>query len=352
MMLLVDRHISIIAAWYQMGQDDSSYPSPGVGMPYNLSEPHPIVNALTRDAKPAIYDGAVEGHVLVKNTKNALPLRSPKLISVFGYDAKTPDSYMPNGNFIFSNPFMIGYEPAVFQLEDAFSSTILNEPYDYPVAFNGTLNVGGGSGANTGPYLSAPLDALQQRAYEDGSVVMWDTTGTPGSMGSVEISDACLVFINAFATEGLDPASAYDHYLDALVNKVAKTCPNTIVVIHNAGTRLVDQFVNNDNVTAVVFAHLPGQILRPRSGFFALWRRELQREASLYRRQEQIRLLLLLPHRRRHTLRALPAIRLRRGRAHRLPLLRRTRHPSPRATNSASVFHTHCSPSLVCTCPP
>lgn len=95
-------------------------------------------------------------------------------------------------------------------------------PYDYQVAFNGTLNVGGGSGANTGPYLSAPLDALQQRAYEEGSVVMWDTADTPGSMDLMEISDACLVFINAFATEGLDRASAYDHYSDALVNKVAR----------------------------------------------------------------------------------------------------------------------------------
>lgn len=256
---LDDMATRIIASWYKMNQDSASYPPPGVGMPYNLSEPHEIVSALSRDAKPTLYEGAVEGHVLVKNINNALPLQSPKLVSVFGYDAKAPDSYMPDGKFIFSNPYMIGYEPAVFQVDDAFSSTVINEPYDYQVAFNGTLPVGGGSGASTGPYLSAPLDALQQRAYETGMAVMWDTANTPGLMGVMEASDACLVFINAFATEGLDRAGLYDDYSDSLVNNVAKTCSNTIVVIHNAGTRLVDQFVENPNVTAIVFAHLPGQ---------------------------------------------------------------------------------------------
>lgn len=251
--------ISIIATWYKMGQDESSYPAPGVGMPYNVSEPHTIVNALTREARPTIYDGAVEGHVLVKNTRNALPLKSPQLISVFGYDAKAPDMYMPDGQSLFSNPWGIGYSPAIFQLDDAFSSTVINEPYNYQVAFNGTLSVGGGSGANTGPYLSAPLDALKERAYEDNTVLMWDTVNNPNLMGLMESSDACLVFINAFATEGLDRSGAHDDYSDALVNKVAKTCSNTIVVIHNAGTRLVDQFAENPNVTAIVFAHLPGQ---------------------------------------------------------------------------------------------
>jgi beta-glucosidase len=40
---------------------------------------------------------------------------------------------------------------------------------------------------------------------------------------------------------------------------VASRCNNTIVVFHNAGIRLVDQFVNHPNVTAIVFAHLGGQ---------------------------------------------------------------------------------------------
>lgn len=34
---------------------------------------------------------------------------------------------------------------------------------------------------------------------------------------------------------------------------------NTIVVIHNAGIRIVDSWIENPNITAVIYAHLPGQ---------------------------------------------------------------------------------------------
>jgi beta-glucosidase len=40
---------------------------------------------------------------------------------------------------------------------------------------------------------------------------------------------------------------------------VASRCANTIVVIHNAGIRLVDTWIDHPNITAVLFAHLPGQ---------------------------------------------------------------------------------------------
>lgn len=256
---LDDMATRIVAAWYQMGQDESSYPAPGVGMPYNISEPHTIVNALTADARPVLYEGAVEGHVLVKNINNALPLQSPKLVSVFGYDAKAPDQNMPNAASFVYNAWTLGLESAVYQSGDVFVNTSPNIPDYYQVAFNGTLSVGGGSGANNGPYISAPLDALMQRAYEDNTVVMWDTSVSPYARGLMEASDACLVFINAFATESMDRPGLREDYSDGLVKHVAKTCANTIVVIHNAGTRLVDQFADHENVTAIVFAHLPGQ---------------------------------------------------------------------------------------------
>lgn len=249
----------IIATWYKFGQNESSFPAPGYGIPYNISKPHKFVNALNPDAKPTLYDGAVEGHVLVKNVKQALPLKSPKLLSVFGYDAVAPGQFMPNGQEFRKNPWTMGLEPAILQLADTFGSASVNDLHELQSALNGTLTVGGGSGANTGPYLSAPLDALQQRAYEDGTVVMWDTTNVPSLMGVMEGSDACLVFINAFATESMDRGGTYDTYSDGLVLKVAKSCANTIVVIHNAGTRLVDRFVDHPNITAIVFAHLPGQ---------------------------------------------------------------------------------------------
>ncbi|KAK9321511.1 putative glycoside hydrolase family 3 protein [Lipomyces orientalis] len=90
-------------------------------------------------------------------------------------------------------------------------------------------------------------------------MLMWDIDCSPGSTGLMSGSDACLVFINAFASEGWDRPGIHDNYSDELVNRVANSCANTVVVIHNAGIRLVDQFVNHPNVTAIIFAHLPGQ---------------------------------------------------------------------------------------------
>lgn len=40
---------------------------------------------------------------------------------------------------------------------------------------------------------------------------------------------------------------------------MAYQCNKTIVVFHNAGPRLVDGFVDQSNVTAIIFAHLPGK---------------------------------------------------------------------------------------------
>lgn len=73
------------------------------------------------------------------------------------------------------------------------------------------------------------------------------------------MSDACLVFINAMATEGWDRDGLHDDFSDGLVLNVASKCANTIVVIHAAGIRLVDQWIEHPNVTASIIAHLPGQ---------------------------------------------------------------------------------------------
>lgn len=72
-------------------------------------------------------------------------------------------------------------------------------------------------------------------------------------------SSVCLVFINAMATEGWDRTGLHDDPSDGLVGHVADRCANTVVVIHAAGTRLVDPWISHPNVTAAVLAHLPGQ---------------------------------------------------------------------------------------------
>ena len=84
---LEDMAIRSIAAWYQFGQDGEDFPELGVGMPADITRPHEYVDAKDPTSRSSLLQQAVEGHVLVKNIRNALPLRSPKSLSVFGYDA-------------------------------------------------------------------------------------------------------------------------------------------------------------------------------------------------------------------------------------------------------------------------
>jgi beta-glucosidase len=202
-----------------MGQD-KGYPAPGVGMPINILAPHKAVNARKPFSKQVILDGAIEGHVLVKNVNNALPLTSPNLLSLFGYDAKAPDQNDPAPGF---GSWVLGFESA--NVNEALPG-FLGTPQVVPVsqvAINGTIISGGGSGANSPAYINAPFDALQEKAYEDDTTILWDFINVNATANVDGASDACLVFINAFASEGIDRVGLHDDFSDALVNNVRIT---------------------------------------------------------------------------------------------------------------------------------
>lgn len=195
----------------------------------------------------------MEGHVLVKNINNALPLRKPLEVAVFGYDAHTPRMYGPSG---IGSGWRVGYSSAnVTQLLNLFLGTPQG-PFQTTAAF-GTLINGGGSGGNAGPYISSPFDDLSQRAWEDDTNISWDFEQQNPTVAAHV--DACLVLINAFASEGFDRSQLYDEGSNSLVLDVAGKCRNTVVVIHNAGVTLVEAFAEHPNVTAIIYAHLPGQ---------------------------------------------------------------------------------------------
>lgn len=50
-----------------------------------------------------------------------------------------------------------------------------------------------------------------------------------------------------------------DPWSDEPIENFASKFDDTQVVIHNAGIRVVDRFIDHSNVMAVIFAHLPGQ---------------------------------------------------------------------------------------------
>ncbi|GAW19816.1 hypothetical protein ANO14919_093070 [Xylariales sp. No.14919] len=252
---LSDMATRVIASWYQMKQDQD-FPEPGVGIAPDLTKPHRIVDARNISSRKVLLDGAIEGHVLLKNTKNSLPLHKPKMLSIFGYSARSPDqwNYQSNGGVA---AWTFGGESAYMGRDTAAGFVGIVDANFTQIAPNGTLFSGGGSGSVTPASVSAPYDALTQRAYDDGTALMWDFYSPEPDVAG--ISDACLVIVNAFASEGFDRPGIRDDFTDGLIRHVADRCDNTIVIFHNAGIRLVDQWIDHPNITALIFAHLPGE---------------------------------------------------------------------------------------------
>lgn len=127
-----------------MGQDSPTQPAPGVGI-QGLSTPHQIVDARSPESVPVRLDGAVAGHVLVKNTNNALPLDKPLWLSIYGYDAALPPS--KDVDFAFS-----------FGTESVAGQGLIGPvglPVYPPTAIGGTIISGGGSGASSPDYIYA-----------------------------------------------------------------------------------------------------------------------------------------------------------------------------------------------------
>ncbi|POR33362.1 Beta-glucosidase cel3A [Tolypocladium paradoxum] len=244
---VTDMATRILAAWFLVGQDRPDFPRPGVGMK-KLTQPHDAIDARLPGSKPVLLEGAVAGHVLVKNARRALPLAArPAMLSVFGYDASVPPTKNTDALF------QLGYTSS----RDMGQAVLGTERHFDQAARGGTIVVGGRAGANAPPYISDPLSAIQQRAAVDGTWVNWDLASPDPDVNGA--SSACLVFINAMATEGWDRDGLRDDASDALVLGVAAKCANTVVVVHAAGIRLVDGWIEHPNVTAAVLAHLPGQ---------------------------------------------------------------------------------------------
>ncbi|KAG8157075.1 hypothetical protein KVR01_013065 [Diaporthe batatas] len=230
---VTDMVVRILASWYKMGQD-VDYPAAGVGIPMNLAIPHEIVEGRKKSDKPVLFQSAVEGHVLVKNINNALPLRQPRALSVLGYGAKDWETNMV-GN---PSAWTFGFQPTnTTELREGVTSALAGVyPNVTGPARGGAIVSGGGSGATSIATFMSPFNALLQRAEEDDTQIFWDfKSGEPEVLG---VSDACLVFVNAYATETMDRPGLRDDYTDV---------------------RLVDQWIDHPNVTAVVLGHLGGQ---------------------------------------------------------------------------------------------
>ena len=87
-------------------------------------------------------------------------------------------------------------------------------------------------------YISSPFQALDIRARRDRTHLFWDLEGIQVTNSEL---DPCLVFVNAASPERVDRPSLRDDYTDGLIIEIVSKCNNTIVIMHNAGVRLVDR---------------------------------------------------------------------------------------------------------------
>lgn len=189
--------------------------------------------------------------VLLKNIDSALPVKKPKVVSLFGAHAD-PAVLGPNRAFVIGN-------------SDPGGVTISE------VLMGHMASVSGAGLSLMPPYLITPLQALTERAINDGiqlrrivnDTFALVTEGFLASGASTDVlpsienyasySDACLVFINAFGGEGHDRRELQNSDQDELVLKVAQYCKNTIVTVNSVGLRLVESWIEHENVTAVLY---------------------------------------------------------------------------------------------------
>lgn len=173
--------------------------------------------------------------VLLKNANGTLPLKNQKEIGVFGNGAPAP---------------AIG---SVY-----FDYDINTVSFEY-----GAIGIGGGSGTVRHTDLISPLEAVQRKVREQGGRVQYlmdNNEIADGRFRSIyPVPDACLVFLKAFASEGQDRLSLdLDWNATKVVESTASLCPNTIVIIHGPGVVLMP-WADNENVTAILSAHYPGE---------------------------------------------------------------------------------------------
>ncbi|KAG9247915.1 putative beta-glucosidase A, partial [Calycina marina] len=246
---LDDMAVRLMSAYYKVGRDTKKIPvnfnswtldTEGYLHPL-ASEDYTQVNFhvdVQADHAAGIREMGGASTVLLKNTGNVLPLEKPKSLAIIGDDAHdNPDG--PNS-------------------------------FDDRGGVSGTLAMGWGSGTANFPYLIAPVTALKAQAATDGTTFknVSDNYDLAAIKEAVTGAEAAIVFANADSGERyitVDDNGGDRNNLtlwgngDELIEYVSSINPNTIVVLHTVGPVIVEALKNNPNVTAILWAGLPGQ---------------------------------------------------------------------------------------------
>ncbi|KAB5590285.1 Beta-glucosidase [Ceratobasidium theobromae] len=234
----------ILTPYYALGQD-KNFPSVQYNTGGIASESYISLNPgntninVQADHYKLIRQIGEQSATLLKNvrtTGGGLPLKKSKFLAVFGQDAG-------------SNPDGLLFCGSINQCSMSHSN-------------NGTNSVGGGSGAAYAPYIVTPLEGIQAKADKNSTQVNWllNDLDLETAKLNARIADTSVVFTYAYQTEFLDRDNlTLWSNGDELINTVAAQCNDTIVVIHSGQQVLMESWIGNPNITAVVFAYFPGQ---------------------------------------------------------------------------------------------
>jgi beta-glucosidase len=273
---LDDMVTRIVAAWYQLGQDDrkkwkggpnfSSWTKEKVGLlrPGSDDEAKGKVNKFINVQGEGVTfhsltarNVAIEGTVLVKNINSFLP------INTLGYS-------QANAIPAESRTRKVGVFGSA-----AFSDPAGPNSCKDRACMDWAIGSGWGSGAVEFPFLVAPYTALRRFFNNDTAV---DLSAFKSNKLSNDDKDAlrqqdmCLVFLMSNSGEGY--LSADDVKADRndllpqkdgaqLVDTVSEHCGggkgDVVVVVHSVGAVLVENFIEKPTVKAVLFANLPGE---------------------------------------------------------------------------------------------
>ncbi|WWC58680.1 uncharacterized protein I303_101224 [Kwoniella dejecticola CBS 10117] len=227
----------IMASYFLLGQDQG-YPE----VNFDSARPRAEANNSHVDVRDdhwkVIQHIGAASTVLLKNVNNTLPLKSPRSMTLIGSDLG-PSYKGPNG-------------------------------YSDRGGDEGTLAMGWGSGTCNFPYLVDPLQAISLQARKDGTTLDWwfndfDTdsakywaTGYDVALVGIN-SDSGEAYITVDGNEGDRNNISAWHNGSELVQAVASVNNKTVVIVHSVGPIDMEDWIDHPNVTAVLWAGLPGQ---------------------------------------------------------------------------------------------
>ncbi|OLN85832.1 putative beta-glucosidase D [Colletotrichum chlorophyti] len=289
---LDDMAIRNVIGYYYVGLDDGKQPSKAGTTEYR---------DVRGNHSRLIREVAGESIVLLKNSNETglgLPLDKPRTISLFGSHAgpalagpnqpfsvqgTTSDVYQGHlasgtGSGQLSLPYLVTPLQAITARAIEDNSMIwwlLNNTYTSSSSGGmsggpGGSTPGGASGNGTGGGFGGGMGGGMGGNSTGGGMPGGGAGGGIGNLGQgtamtpsftnyAENSEVCIVFLNSYSGEGGDRSELSDADQDAMVTSVASNCNNTIVVINTAGPRVLDAWIENENITAVLYSGLLGQ---------------------------------------------------------------------------------------------